>query len=757
MASALTNRTEQPYHGVPPLRPDPFEVDAEHDKARVIYVHSLWDDQNDLLRDRDRQIEKNVRMICGNQWSVWSSLLGQYMDLRDYLSDEERRWRIFPVINRMLHWYMLLHARMTENPPVITFQPMSGDHLDAELSEVMDTVWKFLWQDTGMAEKVDDLFAWLIPGGRAYLKSRIDPLAGEPREFRKPAALTLLDSNGDPIYNDAGEAVQRPFQDVPFDENGEPVVLEFLEDGGVRFGEAHTDYEGAIVVDVLSPLQVRGAWGPTPWAEKRWHMQKTLMTPEEVYDAFGVVSKTALRGDRAESAGLMRRMMLGAGFFGSAGGRRGPMSSHAEMVREGYVEIYEVWFRESRFPGTERTRESPGGRLLVVAGDVVVYDGPRWARFKYTSPMRHFDFVNVPGRPSGTSPAEMLVGPQSTYNRVAGQILQHSTIAGNPTRVVDTNSGIQEDQITNKPGLTLFANLQQSPNPITYVRPPDLTNDVWQALAHLRKEMNELGNIAGAEGTPPTSDASGELVKELRFNSDRFVGPTMRRAVMEFTRMAEDWQCMLPLIWDESKIIRVAGEDSIATTVTVLPHLFEKGRVHVRPDVESMLPEGRGERQFRIERHYGLGLYGQPGSPEAINRFFELGKFPHMGRESRPGGMDRVMAEQNVGKLLQGSAAPEIPVFEWYDYATHLAVTERFMKSPEFLKVPVRIMQQFVFYRETLLAAQQQFVIQEQMELNNMNAASAGHAQLAAQAAGLPMEQQEAPPNRPARQEVSAA
>jgi hypothetical protein len=106
--------------------------------------------------------------------------------------------------------------------------------------------------------------------------------------------------------------------------------------------------------------------------------------------------------------------------------------------------------------------------------------------------------------------------------------------------------------------------------------------------------MIELGNIAGAEGTPPTADSSGELVKELRYNSDRFVGPTARRSVTELGRMAEDWQVMIPLIWDEQKVIRVAGDDLIASTLTVMPHLFDEGNVNIQPDVESMLPEGRG-------------------------------------------------------------------------------------------------------------------------------------------------------------------
>ena len=84
------------------------------------------------------------------------------------------RWRYLPVINRMLHWYMLLHARMTENPPILTFQAAGGDRIDAELAEVMDAVWKHIWFESAAGERLDDLFAWLIPAGESFMKSRID-------------------------------------------------------------------------------------------------------------------------------------------------------------------------------------------------------------------------------------------------------------------------------------------------------------------------------------------------------------------------------------------------------------------------------------------------------------------------------------------------------------------------------------------------------------------------------------------------------
>lgn len=743
MASDLTG-SPNAYKDIPPILGgnDPFTPENDgFDTDRVEYVRKLWNAQNHLLRDRDRAIEQHIRMICGQQWSVWSELRGRWVDLTDYLSDEERRWRYLPVINRMLHWYMLLHARMTENPPVLTFQAAGGDRIDAELAEVMDAIWKHIWHEAAAGERLDDLFAWLIPAGEAFLKSRIDPTKGDVIPFRGPASFQIQD----PI---TGQVIDQVVQDAPYDRDGNPL----LDEMGNPTGQPHVEYEGMIAMDVLTPMQVRGSWGQTPWHEKPWHIQRSLLTPQEVYEQWGRDVAPNIRGAEAEEAGVMRRLLFGAGYFGAAGGSGQQTFRGSHTGNQEYVEVFEFWAAPCRFPGMERTDESPGGRLLVTAGNERMRDSVRYAPFKYTSPIRRFMFVNVKGRQAGTSPAEMMVGPQKSYNRITAQILQHATVVANPLKVIDTSSGIQEEQITNRPGQNVFANLSGlTQAPIQYINPPSLSRDVWRSTEQLRFEMNELGNVAGSEGTPPHMEASGELVKELRYNSDRFVGPTLRRAVQELTRVAEDWRVMIPLIWDQPKILRVVGEDNLATTITVMPYIFNGGNVNVIPDVESMLPEGRGERQARVHAMWLEGAFGDPTSPEAREMYLSLANFPHMGRASRPGGMDRITAEQNIGKLMLGGGAEEIPIFEWYDHGIHLLTTERFMKSPEYLKLPPETMEQFVVHRQRLqiaifLKAQQDAMLgtmmmapQQQLAARSQ-AAAEGAAYNQMKAEGIPME-----------------
>lgn len=682
----MPNLTVPHRNEIPKLRPNPTEEDGD-DGSRIQFSERLWESQTWSLQQRDRQIEENVRMLAGQQWHIYSSLLQKWVDVSRLLTDKERRWRQRPVINRLLYWYMLTHARMTENPPVVTFQPSTGSRSDSQLAEVMDTIYKSLWDELDMLEVLDRFFSWLIPGGEAFIQTRVDLNRGPFRDFVGPALVDI-----------GGESVVIP--DTPFDEQGNPLVS-VDESGLYEFTGAPYRYrEGSLVCDVLSPIQVRGEWGPMPWHQKRWILTRSLISPEEVQDLWGVRVEEDAYGHMSSESGELERLLFGGGYYGAAENEPGS-EGYTATQSEGLITVSTLWMKPTRaIPGLEETEESPGGRLLVTAPNVVLFDSVRPAKFRSAGPIQCLKFVDLPGRPAGTTPQEMLNPIQRSYNRGWAQMLEHRNLVTNPALVIDDQAGLTEDQVHNKPGLTVVVTRRSGVPAMEYVSPPRLSDDVYKTQSQLAEEINLLGNLSGAEGEPPTRDASGELVKELRFNSDRFIGPTMRRGVNTMRRVVQDWMDYLPLIWDEEKIVAYAGDDSVTRTITVLPEMFEEGSVNIRVDLESMLPEGRGERQARIFRMYADGLFGMMGSETAIRKFFELSRFPHMGRTARPGGIHQVTAEQENGRITLGETADTVPVLDWYDDAVHLVVHEDFMSSPEFLKLDPQIMDEFAKHRE---------------------------------------------------------
>jgi len=706
------------------------EPDA-HDGERVKWAKQKWHAQDDVLRLRDRQVEENVLMISGQHWHIFDPIAGRWLDPTEWMSSEERRWRLRPVVNYILPWFMTTHARLTENQPIITFVP-GPDRDDAIAAEMLDQTFKTLWREIGMPEIHDRAMSWMIPGGVVYQCTRFDLTRGELKPWVGPGEVPVVGPDGQPQVGEDGQPETMEHPEVPFDSEGNPQMV-MTPDGPMQTGEPHATREGEIVVDVLSPLEVRGEWGPTPWHLKRWHMSAPYMSVAEIRERYQLeVTPDATFGS-ATDAGFLRRLTLSAGAFGAASQLFGS-ESRLVSTKEGFARCYTLWEAPCDYPsdptlqGYAETPQSPGGRLLIVVGDKVAFDGPRPVAFKYTSPIRQFGFVRIPGRPHDSSPQEMLNELVRANNRRFRQILEHANLCTNPIGLVDKASGLGTQRLTNEPGKMYQLVKRPGIAPMEFVVPPPLGTDTYRASEMLMKAITDLGQLHGSQGEMPSRDASGELVKELRFNSDRYLGPTARRMVEEYGRMAEDWKVLIAAVWPAGKVLQYTGDDNIARTLAVLPQMFDKTKVNCVPDVESMLPEGRGERQQRITWMYGMGLFGPPGSPEAMQRYFDMARFPNLNRAAKPGGVDRTMAEQLLGAIVQGATIDQIPYFPWYDETIHLMVFEQFMKGPEFLRLPPPAQQtlQTCHARYQFMAQQK---LMQQMQMQYAMQAASGQVQ----------------------------
>lgn len=699
LASNVANQNGQTALADPskvPLRQNPNQPDPL-DSQRVALLNGLWRSQDAALRTRDREIEENVRMIVGQQWSVYNPMLGRWIDVSSFLSDDEKKWRQRPVFNRLLPWFMLQHSRMTENQPIVTFVP-GPDRLDAQLAETLDAVMKAISREVGQADVWQRIVSWMLVAGVGYAQTRFDPTRGElrPRMGQTEVPLVEMDEQGQPmpVIGEDGQPAMVPMPEVPLGEQGEPLAVAVLDPATGEpvlqpTGEPFMEPEGQFVLDPLSPLEVRGEWGPQSWHLKAWHMTSTFVRPEKVLSDYGIDVSNLAREGRGGSpdSGELSRLLYGAGYYGSSTTTLTGDASTA-TGREGLVNLKCLWVRPQKV--------GDPGRFLCAVGDIVLYDGPRPAEFPYTSPVRCWTFAEVPGRQGGAAPVTPLVPVQRAYNRRWAQLFDHAALQSTPKPIIDATAGLNPGQWNSKPGEPMFVNKRPGVNAIDYLVPPNIGSDVWRIMQELRNEFDELGFVRGSTGSAPTADASGELVKELRLNSDRPLGSALKRSVEEWARWNEDVMSMIPVVWPFEKVIRYAGDDNRARTMTLQPILFQQGKVDVVPDTESMLPEGRGERQQRVTAMWQQGAFGMPQSPQAIRTYLDLARFPHLGRTAKPGGVDWTTAEQENGKLLSGELPP---VLEWYDHAVHLDVHEQFMKSPEFLQQPPEVQMAFEQHR----------------------------------------------------------
>jgi hypothetical protein len=730
----VSSEPDRPSETTIPLR----EWDGQHGKAdafdpeRIRLVRTRWSSQDRAVLERDRTIEENIRMLAGRQWDVWNPLLGQFVDPLRYLPDSEQRWRQRPVVNLLQYWYMLTHARLVENAPVITFQPSTADRKDQLLAETMDTVFKTLWQSELEMEDVHArAAAWLLAAGEVFLCTTATYEGAGSAEHRAegPAVLSMEGPDG-PIER----MTDGP---VPFGADGQPMAS-LSEDGqgyDVPEGAEGTPiHEGMPAVHVYSPLEVRSEWGSTiPWTEKRWFVVRSYITPDVVKERYGVdvVPDVGNAGDTTGTAGYLTRMLFGAGNFGSVGtGTTGTTGDSVQSAMQGgeqgggFVTVDTMW-EQPDDEVSPANGDNPGGRLLVVTPSVVLHDSERPYKTAGAGPIRRAQFVQMPGRGGfGSTPLEQMVPIQKTYNRGWAQILEHRNRCTNPILVYDESSGFAE-QADNAPGAMVPADFVATNGnpPAIYLVPPPLSGDVWKIQSELLNVLFTMGSLHGAEGTAPTDDASGELVSQLRFNADRPILTAARSLATALAGVGDDLVAVLPTCWPKEKILAYAGEDNVVRTLSVLPEMWE-GSVNVRPDLNASRPESQGEKEAKLERWWQEGAFGDPVM-EGRQTFLQLVRYPNLGRVSSiDGGVDRTTAAHHLGELAQGTPAREIMLFPQYNYDVLIKVARDHIAAPEFLSYDPPTQQNFLLYFELLKGAKLAQMGQQMAEAAPMLAAT---------------------------------
>jgi hypothetical protein len=657
------------------------------DPARIaqLFRDSRWHGLDDYWRPWHKLVEKSIRMVAGRHWDIYIDLLGRFVDITEFMTDEERAWRQRPVFNWIGYWYQITHAKLTENPPQVAFMPSSADRKDALMAETMDPIFKYLWDIVGMFDKHDLLTRWIVATGRGVTKSYWDATAGEAEPLVGPAQI--VGPNGQPQYVE-----QAPYGRHP--ESGEIVPLvEAREDGAlIQTGEPLILPKGELNVDILSPLEVRSSTEPVPQNEKRWWAQRGVMHVDEVAELFGLELEPDVHPSGTEDE--IAQILFGLGSMGAAqASPRRPTSDEMSSATEGFVWTYECYER----PRYDVPDMDNGRHTLVVGreGEHVVVDEPIQEGRDYR-PYNVFDFIGLPGRPVGKTPVEDLTPIQQSYNRGWGQILEHRALMTNPIWI---HIGPGELEISNQPGQVInvpFAG--PGIKPLDAVSPPHLSSDVWETQALLLNTLQDLGSLReGSEGRAPGRDSSGQLIRELRFNDDRYVGPTAIRTASTYASMVQfGWIPLLQYGWDTERMITTSGENNRARFMLVEPEMFQ-GRVNTKPVPEALLPEGRDERQLRIERWYAEGLFGPPGDPGATATFFDLINYPHLNRAARPGGVDREMADWENAQMLKG--VPVLPG-ETHDDALHLEAHREIEASPEWYRLPQEVRAIFEMHRK---------------------------------------------------------
>ncbi len=239
--------------------------------------------------------------------------------------------------------------------------------------------------------------------------------------------------------------------------------------------------------------------------------------------------------------------------------------SQSILYIEAYIKDYTMIVEEFEEEGKKYNKSKmkyPKGRRVVIAGDVLLFDGenPYNDPQNNNMPFIEWDCYPVPGKFYGMSEAEQIISPTKYANKIINNILETARLNSNPVWIVDKNSGIAKNSLSNRDGLVIRK------NPGSEVRreaPPALPAYLLQVPQML---LGHIENISGVydvtRGERPAGVTAAAAIQALNEQAQGRIRLKVQALESTLQDLGNMWLRRINQFWKTDKVIRVSGDES---------------------------------------------------------------------------------------------------------------------------------------------------------------------------------------------------
>lgn len=205
----------------------------------------------------------------------------------------------------------------------------------------------------------------------------------------------------------------------------------------------------------------------------------------------------------------------------------------------------------------------PYGRLIHVAGGETLSDRPSPYRMW---PYVRFVDIEMPGEFWGLGEVELLRDLQIELNKRRSQLIDNAAMCGNVIWIVDKDSGVTRESLTNRPGLIVE---KMAGRQVERVSPPQIPGWQWQMVQLAIQDMREISgaSVAALSGAPVKGARSGHAMEAgmaQQTTRIRMKGQNLDQSLEDMTRIGISH---MQQFYTTGRVVRIIGWDGFEVFV----------------------------------------------------------------------------------------------------------------------------------------------------------------------------------------------
>lgn len=342
------------------------------------------------------------------------------------------------------------------------------------------------------------------------------------------------------------------------------------------------------------------------------------------------------------------------------------------------------------------TLDYPRGRCVIVASNVLLYDGPLpISDEKGTAEFSAVDYHyrRVPGRFWSKGMVRDLLSQQDRINGIDAQVVLNRKTCINPQKLIPLGSAIKNWD--GEPGKEIKWDPTQTMGHEPKIIPGvPLAPQIWNERVGMVESVKESsGSEDILKGRAPQGVRAGIALDMLEEKAASRHAHRDNRMKLSLSRTYKLRLILAHMHYNVPKLLKHVGEDnSWEITQFVGAELRGNNDVVLEPD--SGIARTAAGRTYLMTQLLSAGLINVTNPIERSEVFRRLGMHGFKTEVSKD--VDRAHRENQLMASGQGRLFEEESVFMVDDHSIHIALHTDYMKQSNFLELPQEVQEEFV-------------------------------------------------------------